>query len=82
MGNMENKAFKEALACICKANCGIFDDLERAIDHRYIYAFETVGFITRGYSKTIKTWRKTKLADQYFRETYGSIAFLFLKLGL
>lgn len=81
MASNENKAFKDALACICKEKCGFFEDLEKNVDHKYISAFESVGFITRGYCMKSKTWKKTKLADQYFREIYGCVAFIWLKLG-
>lgn len=74
--------FKDALLYICKKGCGYAEDLEKTVEKKYVSEFETVGFITRGHSLKSKTWKKTNFADQYYKDLYGSLSFLKVKLGL
>jgi hypothetical protein len=44
--------------------------------------FESVGFITKGHTLKSETWRKTSLADTYYRDVYGVFPYLFNQMGL
>lgn len=67
------------LAYICKKKKGYVSDLLRVVGSDVMARFETVGFITKGHTLKSETWRKTDLADNYFKEMYGWWAFVRLK---
>lgn len=77
----KDNTFKDALVYICKTKCGYAEDLEESVG-KSVSELETVGFITRGHSLKSKTWKKTDLADQYYKDLYGSFSFFKIKLGL
>jgi hypothetical protein len=74
-------SFRDALTYVCKTECGYVSDLETSVG-THMPELETVGFVTKGHSLLAMTWRKTKFADQYFKDLYGNFSFWKLKLGL
>ena len=79
---MANNDFKKALTYICKTGCGYVKDLEEKVDELYLSEFESVGFIIKEHSLLERTWKKTKLADLYYKDLFGRFSFLSLKLGI
>lgn len=73
------KDFKSHLAYVCKKERGYLSDLESQVGTDTLTQFESVGFITKGHTLKNETWKKTKLADSYFKEMFGWWAFFRLK---
>jgi UDP-galactopyranose mutase len=76
-----NATFKDALSYVCKTKCGYTEELEKQIANQCIMTeFDTVGFITKGHTKKATTWKKTKFADQYYKDLYGQVSYWCLQL--
>ena len=73
------KDFRSHLAYVCKTERGYLSDLEDKVGTDTLAQFESVGFITKGHTLKNETWRKTNLADSYFKEMFGWWAFFRLK---
>lgn len=67
------------LGYVCKTGKGYLTDLKNAVGSDDLAMFESVGFITKGHTLKNETWKKTKLADSYFKEMFGWWAFFRLK---
>lgn len=70
------RLLKSHLGYICKTGKGYLSDLEEKVGSDRLAQFESAGFITKGHTLRNETWRKTKLADSYFKEMYGWWAFI------
>ena len=64
------------LGYVCKAKKGYVSDLIAKVGEPCMQQFESVGFITKGHTLKNETWRKTSLADRYYRDVYGVFSFL------
>lgn len=71
-----DKNLRTHLAYVCKKGRGYISDLRAKVHDEDIERFESVGFITKGHTLKEETWRKTKLADSYFKEMYGWWAYV------
>lgn len=71
------KDLKKKLGYVCKTKHGYVQDLEKNIGKQYISQFASVGFITKGLTLKNETWRKTSLADKYYKDMYGRFAYIF-----
>lgn len=65
------------LGYVCKVKRGYVDELAANVGDSCIKQFESVGFITKGHTLNNETWRKTSLADTYYRDVFGVFSFLF-----
>lgn len=70
------------LGYVCKAKKGYVNDLVANVGEACMKQFESVGFITKGHTLKSETWRKTSLADTYYRDVYGVFPYLFNQMGL
>ncbi len=77
MGTTSN--LRSNLAYVCKTEKGYVSDLINKVGREGVAQFESVGFITKGHTLKNETWKKTKLADSYFKEMFGWWAFFRLK---
>lgn len=73
---MNNMNLQKHLGYVCKQEKGYANDLIQQIGLDRVKQFETVGFITKGHTLKFGTWRKTKLADRYYKDLYGSFSYL------
>lgn len=69
------------LGYVCKAKKGYVNDLVANVGVSCMKQFESVGFITKGHTLKSETWRKTSLADTYYRDVFGVFSFLFNQIG-
>lgn len=70
------------LGYVCKVKKGYVNDLVANVGEACMKQFESVGFITKGHTLKSETWRKTSLADTYYRDVYGVFPYLFNQMGL
>ena len=75
---MEPNDLKKNLGYVCKTKKGYVDKLIEIVGKDDVLQFESVGFITKGHTLKSETWKKTKLADQYYRDLFGSWSYFFL----
>ena len=73
---MNRDDLKKNLEYICKSKKGYACDLITHIGSDCANQFESVGFITKGHTLKHSTWKKTQLADRYYKELYGNFAYL------
>lgn len=73
---MNNLNLQKHLGYVCKNKKGYANDLIEIIGLERVNQFETVGFITKGHTLKYGTWRKTKLADRYYKDLYGNFSYL------
>ena len=66
---------RNKLGYVCKAKKGYVSDLVANIGESCMKQFESIGFITKGHTLNSETWRKTNLADRYYRDVYGFFSF-------
>lgn len=74
------KDLKDKLGYVCKTKFGYVHDLENNIGKPCIDKFALAGFITKGITLKSSTWCKTELADKYYIDMYGRLAYIFNKL--
>jgi len=75
---MESNDLKKNLGYVCKTKNGYVDELIKNVGLNDFLQFESVGFITKGHTLKSETWKKTKLADQYYRDLFGTWSYFFL----
>lgn len=75
---MEPNDLKKNLGYVCKTKNGYVDELIKIVGIDDVLQFESVGFITKGHTLKNETWKKTKLADQYYRDLFGRWSYFFL----
>ena len=75
---MEPKDLKRNLGYVCKTKSGYVNELIKAVGKKEVLQFESVGFITKGHTLKSETWKKTKLADRYYRDMFGTWSYIFL----
>ena len=75
---MESNDFKKHWGYVCKTKNGYVDKLIEIVGIDDVLQFESVGFITKGHTLKSETWKKTKLADQYYRDLFGRLSYIFL----
>lgn len=73
---MNKDDLKKNLGYICKSKKGYAKDLVSHIGIDCANQFETVGFITKGHTLKDSTWKKTQLADRYYKDLFGFFAYL------
>ena len=73
---MKMDSLKESLGYVCKTNRGYVSDLVTNVGIRCMEEFESVGFITKGITLKNETWRKTTMADKYYLDVFGVMAYL------
>ena len=61
---------KKALGHIVENRRGYQSEL-KPISDKMINSFKTIGFINTGHTLKSETYSTTKLADEYYRDTYG-----------
>lgn len=69
---------KEKLGYVCKTKHGYVNELTEQLGRPCIDQFASIGFITKGVTMNNETWRKTRLADQYYKDLFGRMAFYML----
>lgn len=72
------KDLKKNLGYVCKTKQGYVHDLLKQIGEPCMDQFASAGFITRGVTLKNDTWRKTKLADRYYKDMFGRFAYITL----
>lgn len=76
---MESGDLKRNLGYVCKTKNGYVNELINYVGKKEIVLqFESVGFITKGHTLKKETWKKTNLADQYYKDLFGRLSYLFL----
>ncbi len=75
---MKPNDLKDELGYVCKTKKGYVSDLKSRVGQDVVSQFESIGFITKGHTLKSETWRKTKLADQYYIDLYGRWSYFFL----
>ena len=75
---MKETDLKNHLKFVCKSKNGYIDNLVENIGKDCVLQFESVGFITKGHTLKNETWKKTKLADQYYKDLFGRLSYIFL----
>ncbi|MGN1218149.1 MAG: hypothetical protein ACI4TD_09240 [Phocaeicola sp.] len=69
-------SLKKSLGYVCKTNRGYVNDLVTNVGVNHVEEFEAVGFITKGITLRNETWRKTSMADKYYKDVFGIMAYL------
>lgn len=75
---MEPNDLKKNLGYVCKTKNGYVDELIKTVGIDDVLQFESVGFITKGHTLKSETWKKTRLADQYYKDLFGRLSFFLL----
>lgn len=65
---VNNDDRRSALAFICKEKSGFVNELIEKIGERIFKEFLSIGFIICGYTPKYKTWRISKLGENYCSE--------------
>ena len=73
--------FKKTLGYICKKKNGYLSELRAEIGDDCLEQFFSVGFVTTGHTLKYKTWKKTILADEYYRDAFGLFSYILNQLG-
>jgi len=71
------KDLQNKLGYVCKVKRGYVNELAAYVGDSCMKQFESVGFITKGHTLKSETWRKTSLADTYYRDVFGVFSFWF-----
>lgn len=74
---MATTELKKNLGYVCKMEKGYVSDLISKVGQEAYAQFESVGFITKGHTLRSETWKKTKLADSYYKDMFGWWAYTF-----
>ncbi len=74
--NQGANAQQQALNFICTKGSGSIDELKKNIDEKTIREFELVGFIKRGVTSEIETWKISKSARSFYNSIYGTPSFI------
>lgn len=77
---MDKSDLKKNLEYVCKYKKGYSNDLIEHIGMDCVNQFETVGFITKGHTLKHSTWKKTQLADRYYKDLFGYLSY-FINVG-
>lgn len=73
---MRAESLKKSLGYVCKTNRGYVSDLVTNVGVNCMEDFESAGFITKGMTLKNDTWRKTDMADKYYKDVFGLMAYL------
>lgn len=73
---------KQTLGYVCRNRCGYTDKLKDVVGDETLQRFKTVGFISEGHTLKSETWKKTRLADMYYRDVFGIWSYIFLFLHI
>lgn len=74
---MMQEDIKIKLEYVCKNKKGYVNDLIQNVGDQYVSQFESIGFITKGHTLKFGTWKKTRLADRYYKDLFGYASYLF-----
>lgn len=72
---MNKELLKTRLGYVCKTDKGYVNDLVDNVGVDCMEEFESVGFITKGITLKNETWRKTKMADKYYKDVFGMMSY-------
>jgi hypothetical protein len=73
---------KRNLGYVCRVKNGYLNELIDVIGQDATDSFILSGFIKTGVTLKHYTWSKLKLADEYYKDTFGMFSFYKNKLGL
>ena len=73
---MNENILKNNLSYVVKYGSGRMSELNNSIGEKTAKQFESIGFIN---NPCTNIWRKTELADKYYKDIFGIFSFYKLK---